>query len=206
VKMTAKLGYLDEGKTAFFLCDVQEKFRDAISHFKVLLKNSQRLVEVSSLMNVPLLVTEQYPKGLGSTVEELNITRAVKVVPKTSFTMLCKEAQEALSEISGRCSGDLQSVVLFGIEAHVCVEQTAMDLIKQGYVVHVVADATSSRSMEDRMLAFERLRQIGCFIATTENIIFKLLKDKQHPSFNNVRTLVKEVTEESGLVVPTSKI
>lgn len=106
-------------------------------------------------------------------------------------------------------------------KAHVCVEQTAMDLISSGITVHIVADATTSRTQEDRLLAFEvgsyndylqrcilniwlillqRLKQIGCFIATSESVIYKLIGDKNHPKFNEIRPLIKDTSVETGLV------
>lgn len=80
------------------------------------------------------------------------------------------------------------------------MEQTALDLVKLGYSVHVAADCSMSRSQEDRMLAMERLRDIGCFISTSENIIFKLIRDKNNPIFDKVRKLVIQKSEETGLV------
>lgn len=95
---------------------------------------------------------------------------------------------------------NIESIVLFGLEGHICVEQTALELLASDkYVVHVVADCVLSRSQEDRMLALERLRACGCIIATSENVIFKLMKDKEHPKFNDVRKLVTEPSSVTGL-------
>lgn len=190
------LGKIAPDTTAFFLCDMQEKFRPAIRYFGEILHTAKKLVQTSKLLNVPLLVTEQYPTGLGSTVSELDISHAVGVFPKTKFSMVIPEVENFLNGPEGKC---IDVVILFGIEAHVCIEQTALDLISLGKVVHIVADATSSRSQEDRMLAFKRLRQVGCFISTSESIIFKLLQDKNHPQFNEVRQLVKTSSLYTGL-------
>lgn len=88
---------------------------------------------------------------------------------------------------------------MFLFKAHICVEQTAMDLRSAGVDVHIVADCSTSRSPEDRALAFERLRQIGCFVTTSENVIFKLLKTKDNPCFNVVRKLVSETSAPTEL-------
>lgn len=94
----------------------------------------------------------------------------------------------------------IESIVLFGLEAHICVEQTTLDLLEsEKYAVHIVADCTLSRSQEDRLLAFERMKNAGAIITTSENVIFKLMKDKNHPKFNEVRKLVTDPSSPTGL-------
>ncbi|CAM1293047.1 ISOC1 (predicted) [Pycnogonum litorale] len=183
-------------KTIFFLCDMQEKFSGVIKHFPAIVENSKKLIECGKILSIPLFVTEQYPEKLGPTVKELDIKHASCVCPKTLFSMMTQELKERTVKA---LDCDKCSVVLFGIETHVCVEQTALDLIEKNVSVHVVADATSSRSQEDRTLAFQRLRDAGCFIETSESIIFKLLKDKNHPSFNEIRGLVKQSSRSTDL-------
>lgn len=98
-----------------------------------------------------------------------------------------------VQEVIEKLPNPIESVVIFGLESHICVEQTAMDfLASEKYSVHVVADCVLSRCAEDRVLALERLRSYGCIITTSENVIFKLMKDKNHPKFNDVRKLVTE--------------
>lgn len=95
---------------------------------------------------------------------------------------------------------NVESVVLFGLEGHICVEQTALDLLATDkYSVHVVADCVLSRTLPDRMMALDRMRNLGCIITTYENVIFKLMKDKNHPKFNDVRKLVTEPSNDTGL-------
>ncbi len=142
-----------------------------------------------------MLATEQNPEKLGKIVSELDVAHAKGVYPKTLFSMLIPEVESVLKDHK-----DVNSIVLMGIEAHVCIEQTAMDLIKSGYTVHIAADCTMSRSLEDRTLALERMKNLGCHISTSENIIFKLMKDKNHPAFNQVRKLVMETSVETGLL------
>ncbi|GAB6019334.1 hypothetical protein CHUAL_000927 [Chamberlinius hualienensis] len=194
----AGLGGLDPAKTVFLLCDMQEKFRPVILHFDKIAQAASKLIQVGNILGIPLIVTEQYPKGLGSTVPEIDISHARCVVPKTKFSMVVPEVEKAIDSIFTNCS--LENVVLFGVESHVCIEQTAMDFFAKGITVHVVANATSSRTQEERLLAFQRMRQIGCFISTFENIVFKLVKDKDHPKFNDIRGLVKDSLPETGLV------
>lgn len=99
-------------------------------------------------------------------------------------------------------SAEGPSVVLFGIEAHVCVQQTALDLLRMGYDVHVVADGTSSQNESDRAFAFERLRQCGAFITTYESVLFQLLGDAKHPHFKLVQPIFKTPRVANGLTLP----
>ncbi|XP_057369256.1 zinc finger protein 836-like isoform X2 [Daphnia carinata] len=197
-----KVGKIPVDKTAVFLCDLQEKFRPAMLHFSEVVSNAKKLVESTKILGIPLIVTEQYPQGLGSTVSEINVQHALGIVPKTKFSMVIPEVENI---IKMSCGGQLKCAILFGVEAHVCVEQTAMDLISSGIKVHIVADATTSRSQEDRLLALERLKQIGCFVSTSESIIYKLIGDKNHPKFNEIRPLIKDTTVETGLVSKMNK-
>ncbi|XP_043106822.1 isochorismatase domain-containing protein 1 isoform X3 [Puntigrus tetrazona] len=147
---TTTLGNLSPVTTVFFCCDMQERFRPAIKYFGDIISVGQRLLQGARILGIPVLVSEQYPKGLGSTVQELDLIGAKLVFPKTKFSMVLPEVEAALAEIPG-----VRSVVLFGVETHVCIQQTALDLIGRGFEVHIVADATSSRSMMDRMFALE---------------------------------------------------
>ncbi|XP_076045079.1 isochorismatase domain-containing protein 1-like isoform X2 [Oratosquilla oratoria] len=190
-----ELGALNVDTTVFFLCDIQEKFRPVMRHFSEIIENSKKLLAGGKVLGVLLIATEQYPKGLGNTVTELDIQHAAAVVPKTKFSMVVPEVEKLL--LSSQHGVD--AVVLFGIETHVCVEQTAIDLLSRGVKVHVVADCCSSRSQEDRTLALQRLQQVGCFITTSESVLFKLLGDKEHPKFKEVANLVKTTSQPTGL-------
>ncbi|XP_071448440.1 isochorismatase domain-containing protein 1-like [Hetaerina americana] len=190
-------GSIPDKNTVFFMCDMQEKFRPAMLYFKEIVEVANKLVETSRILNVPLVITEQNPDGLGKTVSELDVRHAYRMYSKTKFSMIIPEVQR---ELKSFCNGELKCVVLFGVEAHICVEQTAIELRTMGIQVHIVADATTSRSQEDRLLAFERLRQIGCFITTCESIIFKLMGDKNHPKFHEMRPIFKKTSPNTGLV------
>ncbi|XP_060702987.1 isochorismatase domain-containing protein 1 [Hemiscyllium ocellatum] len=194
VPMTS-LGNLLASSTVFFCCDMQERFRPAIKYFGDIISVGQRLVQGAHILGIPVIVTEQYPKGLGSTVTEIDVTTAKMVVPKTKFSMVVPVVEDALNEMPG-----VQSVVLFGVETHVCIQQTALDLIGRGLEVHIVADATSSRSMMDRMFALERLARTGVIITTSEAILLQLVADKDHPHFKEIQNLIKASAPESGLL------
>ncbi|XP_049806220.1 isochorismatase domain-containing protein 1-like isoform X1 [Schistocerca nitens] len=190
-------GQLSEDHTAFFMCDVQEKFRGVIAYYDAVISVADKMVKTAKILNIPLIVTEQYPKGLGRTVSELDISHAYLVEEKTKFSMITPVVTQAMQEI---CKGAVKAIVLFGVEAHVCVEQTAAELLAHGMQVHVVADCTSSRSQEDRFLALHRMSQMGCYITTSETVIFKLLGDKNHPKFAEIRPLIKTPSPPTGLV------
>ncbi|XP_037071703.1 isochorismatase domain-containing protein 1-like, partial [Pollicipes pollicipes] len=147
--MAGNLGQVTASSTVFLLCDVQEKFKPAIAHFNCVVQSCSKLITAGRILGVPLLVTEQYPKGLGKTVPELDVQHAAVVAEKTKFSMVVPEVDAVLEQLKPRVA------VIMGLEAHVCVEQTAADLLARGHVVHVVADAVSSRSQEDRLLAFD---------------------------------------------------
>ncbi|XP_017067146.1 isochorismatase domain-containing protein 1 [Drosophila eugracilis] len=189
-------------KTLFMLCDVQEKFKPAIPLLNCLIENTAKLLAAGKVFQVPLLVTEQYPEKLGKTVSELNIEHACANVSKTKFSMLVEPVRKSMAEIFG---DKPKTVVLFGLETHVCVEQTAFDLVNEDIDVWLVADCCASRLNQDRDLALERLRHIGCNISTSESVIFNLLGDKEHKSFKEIASLVKKVSADMQLWRPSNK-
>lgn len=146
-------------------------------------------------MDIPLIVTEQNPDRLGATVAEFDTKHSVGVYAKTKFSMVIPEVVDYLKQ-----SQELDSIVLMGLETHICVEQTAMDLLSlERFSVHIVADCVLSRSSEDRMFALNRLEKMGCVITSSENVLFKLIKDKNHTKFNDIRKLVTEPSAFPGL-------
>lgn len=190
-----KLGNLTADTCAFFCCDMQERFRPAIAHFEDITLVSKRLLEGAYALDIPVFVTEQYPKGLLHTVPELDITKAKAVVEKTVFSMMVPELETQFKSVQ-----NIQSVVLFGVEAHVCIQQTVLDLLARGLEVHVIADATSSRSDIDRNLAFKRLRSHGAIITTAEAVLLQLVKDKNHPKFKEIQGLIKVTPPQKGIM------
>jgi len=169
---------LRQGKTVLFICDVQEKLAKTIFQFDRMVQNSTKLINALKIMNVPMLVTEQIPKSLGKIIPEFDISAAKGPFEKTQFSMCTPQINKELATL---CNGQKpESVMLIGIETHVCIENTAIDLRQYGYEVHVVADCCSSRTQEDRILALERMRDIGCHITTSETVIFKIVGDVRH--------------------------
>ena len=173
--------------------DVQEKFRNAIHKFATVVTGSQRMVRAANELKVPVIVTEQYPKGLGHTVAELD-TAAALVVPKTDFSMVVPEVRARLAELGG-----VTDAVICGLEAHVCVQQTAFDLIELGLNVHLCVDAVSSSAAAERSCGLHRASAAGACLTTTESVLFELMRSKDHPSFKVISGLIKETRADDSL-------
>jgi len=171
---------------AFILIDIQERFLPVIHNIETVIDNANKLVKGAEILKVPLIVTEQYPKGLGRTVDEINLSAGHEIIEKVSFDCFgCDRFTGKLEEIG------VNSLVIFGIEAHVCVLKTALQAAARKYDTYVVADAVSSRTKENRTLALERLRQSGVFIVSTEMILFQLMDRSGTDEFKAISKLVK---------------
>ncbi len=145
-------------KTAFFLCDMQERFRTAIANFDLITNTSARMLRAASILDVPVFTTEQNPKALGATVAPLNDLvkqlpelSSKAVHPKTKFSMDLPGITDAWL----KSAGDIKHVVIFGIESHVCVLQTTLDLLERGIQVHVIKDGVSSCNVGEIDVALE---------------------------------------------------
>ncbi|ALC40827.1 CG11333 [Drosophila busckii] len=194
--MALRRCHLNPKKTLFLLCDIQEKFRAGMPLF-------DNMTQAGKVLEVPLIVTEHYPEKLGKTAQELDIAHAKAVMGKTLFSMMTPEVKTNISKIFGEKP---QDVVLYGLESHICVEQTAIDLREQDINVYIVADCCASRLKQDRDLAMERLRQAGCIITTSESIIFDLVRDKNNPQFDAVRKLVSATSLDMELARSQAKL
>ncbi|XP_032817151.1 isochorismatase domain-containing protein 2 [Petromyzon marinus] len=189
-----RLGKLVPARTMLLLCDMQERFRNRVIYFPEIVQTSARLLQAARLLGVRAVVTEQYPDGLGPTVSELGATD-LPTFPKTSLSMVMPEVLALLETLPAP-----RSVVLCGIEAQACVMATALDLLERGVDVHLIADACSARSQVDRLIAFERMKQSGVFITTSECIILQLLCDAKHPKFREVQKLLAPPVPDTGLL------
>uniref|UniRef100_A0A8C5MKF1 Isochorismatase domain containing 2 n=1 Tax=Leptobrachium leishanense TaxID=445787 RepID=A0A8C5MKF1_9ANUR len=184
-----RIGKLGQRSSVLFLCDMQEKFRHNIAFFPQIVEVASRMLQAAKILEVPIIITEQYPKGLGPTVPELGAD-GLKKYSKTCFNMLTSEVEEELRSISDR-----KSVILCGIETQACIMSTTLDLLDKGFDVHVVADACSSRSQVDRFVALSRMKQSGAFLTTSEGVILQLLQDAAHPKFREVCVCLWKIYE-----------
>lgn len=172
---------------ALVLIDVQGKLAQLMHEREALFDNLQRLIQGVRVLGLPVLWLEQYPQGLGPTIPEVaRLLSDLQPVAKMSFSAWGCEAFRQRLEASGR-----RQVLLAGIEAHVCVYQTAVDLLAAGYTVEVVGDAVSSRTAANRQLGLERMRAAGARWTGVEMALFELLRTAAAPAFKAIARLVK---------------
>lgn len=167
--------------TAVVVVDVQEGFRKAVGDFEEVAQNAGKLVEGARVLDVPVIVSEQYPKGLGSTAPEVGLN-GEPVVEKTAFAASCA----AGFDLGGR-----SQAVVCGIEAHICVHQTVEDLRSKGVEVHVVTDAVASRDPRDKAVALQRAERAGAVPTTVEMALFELCGRAGTEEFKRVQGLIK---------------
>jgi nicotinamidase-related amidase len=170
---------LDKDKSCLLLIDIQEKLTPKVKNHHELIQQCEWLLRLASEMDVPVLVCEQYPKGLGQTIEPLRSQIPVHAtIEKVSFSAYRDQHfQHQLHSIHRK------QIILTGIETHVCVMQTALDLIQTNYDVFVVSNAVSARHEHDHHIALERMRQAGVQIITSEMIFFEWIKQAGTPVF-----------------------
>lgn len=186
---------LEPSSTALLVVDVQERLAAAMPDFdrRRTIASIELLLETARLLRMPVLATEQYPRGLGPTVEPIKVffqqfDPPVAVVEKTVFSALgSPDIARTLSNLKVR------SVITVGMEAHVCVFQTARELKARGYYPHVPFDAVASRNPECRQMALASLRHHGVTVTTTETVVFDLLRDASHPHFKALSQRVKNL-------------
>ena len=179
-------------KTFVTIIDIQEKLINAVYNKNSITSKIEKLVLASKYLELPILVTEQYTKGLGATIQTVdgNLPKSVFKIEKNSFSA-CLEEEFSNKIIALKNSG-YKHVVICGIETHICVLQTVTDLIeKHGLKVSVVSDASSSRSEVEHNIGLNLMRQRGAEITSLEIQLFELLKSSKHPKFKEVQLLIK---------------
>ncbi len=169
-------------KSCLLVIDIQEKLVPAVHEVDALIRNTRWLAEIAQILKVPVLTSEQYPQGLGHTVEALqDVLPAENIMEKTFFSCMSEPACNA------RINALRPSqVVITGMEAHVCVLQTALQLKQQAREVYVVADAVSSRDPADKALALERMRQGGIYVVSREMVAFEWLQKSGTEAFRHI--------------------
>lgn len=178
---------IDRHRSLLLLVDVQERLLPAMAEPDRVLANSAILIKAASRLDVPILVSEQYPKGLGHTVPELaTLVPGDAILDKLAFSCAADPVLKARIEATGR-----DQVVLCGIEAHVCVLQTALGLKSSGHIPIVVTDATGSRQPASEAVARERLLANGVELATTEMAVFEWLERAGTDAFRELSKLIR---------------
>ena len=178
---------IEKSDSTALVIDIQERLFPHMVEKESLLQRTLLLLEGLKILQVPVQMTEQYPRGLGPTLEP--VAKALpSLSPIEKMTFSCCDEPSYLLELerSGK-----KSVIICGIEAHVCVLQTVTDLISAGFLPVVVADCISSRRADDKEVALERMRSEGAVITTSESILFELTRAAENETFKTISKLVK---------------
>ncbi len=188
--MTNHANLLDAGNSLLGIIDMQSRLYAAMPELDAagMALHTNRLLAAVKLLSVPVILTEQYPEGLGATIPEIagNAPADCRVFRKTAFSCAAvDEFRQALAD-SGR-----RQIVLAGQEAHICVLQTTLDLLHLGYQVYVVEDTVCSRRPEHKAWALRRMQQQGATIICHESVLFEWLKDSKHADFKVISSLLR---------------
>ena len=176
---------LQPDQSALVVIDIQEKLLPPIFNRDALVRNSQLLVRLAGVLDLPVLVTTQYAKGLGETVREVaaaisELPAPPKALDKTEFGCF---GNQQFCAAARALPGKHTTLLLCGMEAHICVLQTALGALNQGYIVHVAADAVGSRTEQNWKLGLDRMRAAGVVISSAEMMIYELLGGSGTPAF-----------------------
>jgi len=185
--MTRHENLLSRTSTALVIIDIQEDLARVMEERFQVIDSVTKLVKGFQILGLPMFPMEQYPKGLGRTVEQLRtLLEDYEIVEKKSFSVL-----RVHSILEGLKKSNVKQVVLVGMETHVCISQSALDLQNLGYQVHVVADGVCSRKESDHAFALTRMAHAGIALTTTEAVLFELLETSDAPEFKQISALVK---------------
>lgn len=179
---------LDIKQTALVVIDFQEAFRSVIPEFPQIASRISIAARGFQILNAPVLITEQYPKGLGRTAEEILfiLPDGFEVIEKTSFSSCGAGAfMEKLQTVGAK------QIVLCGLETQICVNQTAHDLLQNGFEVHVLTDCVASRFSHDREAGLSKMLSSGVVPSSIEMSLFELMRDSRHEQFKEIQNLIK---------------
>ena len=172
---------------AITICiDVQQKLVDMLKNKDVVASNCTKIMQASNILGIKSIVTEQYPKGLGSTIEPIKSITSFITLEKTTFSVV--KTEEIIQKIK---ESNKKKVLIFGIETHICVLQSVIDLLKEGYDVFVISDCCQSRTKQNHKTALQLMKQYGAKIITLEIALFNFLKSSKHPNFKEIQNLIK---------------
>jgi nicotinamidase-related amidase len=167
--------------------DVQDKLLHSIHDWRAVLDNNVKMVKIAQTLGIPVIVTEQYPKGLGTTNASLaGLFPAFAPLEKTSFSCFGAESFAAALQAAAA-----DTLVLTGIEAHICVQQTALEALHRGLKVHVLADAVGSRAPANKEIGLAKIRQAGGVVSAVEIALYEWLERSDGPEFKSILPLIK---------------
>ena len=178
---------LDIQNCSLVVIDVQGKLAQLMYGKEDLFKNVQILIKAAKILGIPIIWSQQSPKALGETVPEISQLLADnEPIDKMSFSCCGDEKFNSKLNVLNR-----RQLLLCGIEAHVCIYQTAVDLLAKGMDVNVIADAVSSRTLENKQIALEKMKAEGLNVSSVEMVLFELLRTAEHPQFKQIAKLIK---------------
>ncbi len=179
---------LDISRAGLLIIDVQEAFRDAIGAFTTIAGRISVASRGFQILGTPIFVTEQYPKGLGDTAEEIKQTLPADFayIEKTAFSSC-----EASAFVDKLRSANVTQIAVCGIETHICVNQTAHDLLDLGFEVHLLTDCVASRFEHDKQAGLTKMFASGAVASSVEMALFEMMRDSTHDNFKEIQALVK---------------
>src|SRR5580692_2512410 len=164
--------------------DIQEKLLPPIFQKEQLIRNSQLLIRLAGILKLPALMTTQYAKGLGATVPEIaSLLPETQAIDKQMFSCF---GSDVFCSVLKRLPGHRNTVLLCGMESHICVTQTGLSALREGYLVHVASDAVSSRTEWNWKIGLERMRAAGAVLSSTEMMIYELMRSSSSPAFKEM--------------------
>ena len=178
---------LNSEESVLVVIDVQGKLVHVVEDSPLILANIQKLIMGAQALNIPVILTSQVPQKLGTTAPEITeLLPEVEPISRTSFSCL-REVQFMVRLNELAC----KQIVLCGLEAHICLYQSALDLLEAGYEVYYVVDAVSARVAVNRQVAITRVKAAGVKLTTVEMLLFEMLRDARHPAFKAVAKIIK---------------
>ena len=186
--MATSSGLIHPENTVLVVVDLQEKLTPAIDGIDDVLGNTKKLLHLASILSLKTLATTQYRKGLGDTVTEVTELLNAEPIDKICFGCM---GDDIFNQQLAAALPDGGTVLLCGVEAHICVNQTALGALAKGYNVHVAADAVGSRTSGNRQIGIQRMRDAGAVISSTEMAIYELLGDSRRPEFKQMLPYLK---------------
>jgi nicotinamidase-related amidase len=175
---------LQAEQCALVVIDIQEKLLPPIFQKEQLVRNSQLLIRAATILKIPALISTQYAKGLGETVPEVaSLLAGTEAIDKTLFSCF---GSDVFCSVLKRLPGKRNTLLLCGMESHICVTQTALGALREGYLVHVASDAVSSRTEWNWKIGLERMRAAGAVISSTEMMIYELMRSSSSAAFKEL--------------------
>ncbi len=177
---------LEQDNLIFVMVDIQNKFLPHISDIETVIKNAGILNRGAEILDIPLLITEQNPVGLGKTIEDIYIPPDHKKIEKTKFSIFETEVERYIKEKKK------STLIIYGIESHICIMQSVLEAMEKNFIPVVVEDAVSSISLRNKETALRRIIQEGGYVVSTQMLLFEILNDANHPAFRAVSKLIKQ--------------